>query len=143
MGEVLDIKSRCFEEGRDMLLRPPRIIQGRALGGRVSDFIFCFYIIMFSSPRRQPVDLPVLQAFLPSKTHKRQSMKTALTTGFHLFRTPDGACWRATFDSPQSESNQRTKTFIWVCERTVCKHKVICCCLEQKQKTAPAAQEPH
>lgn len=34
MGEVLDIKSRCFEERRDMLLRPPRIIQGRALGGQ-------------------------------------------------------------------------------------------------------------
>lgn len=90
MGEVLDIKSRCLQERRGMLLRPPGIIQERGTGGTESVILsLLFQIIVFSSPRRQPVDLPVLQAFLPSNTDKRQSMKTALTTGPRLFRNPE------------------------------------------------------
>lgn len=145
MGEVLDIRSRCFEERGDTLLRPPRIIQGRALGGRVSGLFSRFHIIMFSSPRRQPVDLPVLQAFLPSKTDKRQSMKTALPTGFQPFREPEAQTGHV--GGPRLTPHRRSQTkeqrpLIGCVKEPRVSSKSSAVALSRR-RIAPAGQEPH
>lgn len=56
------------EEGGKMALKPPRMNAGE--GSEGTESVFLSYFIVFFSPRRQPVDLPVLQAFFPSNTDK-------------------------------------------------------------------------
>lgn len=88
-GEVFDVQTPWSGWRWEMALRPPRMNAGEGSQGTESVFWSHFQIIVFFSPRRQPVDLPVLQAFFPSNTDRRESMRTPVTAtvaNLHWFR---------------------------------------------------------
>lgn len=70
----------------EMAVKPSRGNAGEGFKGTESVFISFFYcFIMFFSPRWQPVDFPVLQAFFPLKTDRRESMRRPVTANFSNF----------------------------------------------------------
>lgn len=81
-----------------MAVKPSKGNAGEGFKGTESVFLSYFCFIMFFSPRWQPVDFPVLQAFFPSKTDRQESMRrpvTAYFTNLHEFR--HYKLWRGLF----------------------------------------------
>lgn len=82
-------------------------MQARASKGQ-SQWFYRFHFIVFFSPRWQPVDFPVLQAFFPSKTDRRESMRrpvTAYVTNLNVFR--HSALWRGLFRGHIGHTNSK------------------------------------